>query len=320
MGFALALIAIFYIADGSKLLEGSNGILVTFPTWFVCGINPTAVTLSSAVLSSRLQKICEWCSESRISVDEPTERGIFSRAVLAPLACFKRYIDVFKEEPFFYVTLGMWVAQSVSSWIYLKVLGRFPVAVTFSAVKSVSEQHRVHLTDNVVVLIYSNAVLVTGLALKAFRVLGPKQESAIPFSERSVSAGIYLPKAECGGSFAESRVPSLLVGWGIGYWVTSLLYVLGCSWHGGGCGWTPPFAVTLIAYVIIPCMGLAGVFMVADENVFGRRFRALVKPAVDTLQNRRGVEFWVMASVLRDIVVLWIVFCDSLRSPLDYYL
>lgn len=60
--------------------------------------------------------------------------------------------------------------------------------------------------------------------------------------------------------------------------------------------------------------------MVADENFFGRRFRALVKPAVDTLQNRRGVEFWVMASVLRDIVVLWIAFCDSLRSPLDYYL
>ena len=58
--------------------------------------------------------------------------------------------------------------------------------------------------------------------------------------------------------------------------------------------------------------------MVADTNFLGTRFGALVKPAVDRLRNRRRVEYWVMASVLRDILVLWVVYCELL--DLNWYL
>ena len=55
------------------------------------------------------------------------------------------------------------------------------------------------------------------------------------------------------------------------------------------------------------------VFMVADTDVLGKRFEHFVKPATDRMRNRRRTEYWIMASVFRDVLVLWIVYCMRLN-------
>ena len=112
----------------------------------------------------------------------------------------------------------------------------------------------------------------------------------------------------------DSRVPSLLVGWGIGYWLISLLDLLVCSWHGSGCRWNTPCAVTVVGYILIPCFLLGCVLMVADTNILGTRLERFVKPATDRMRNRSRAEHWVMASVFRDFLLLWVGYCMFLSN------
>ena len=63
-----ALVANVYIGDSSPLLKMNFGILKQWPTWFIWGFNPAAVTLASAVLCSAIQAVCDYCSEAWVGV------------------------------------------------------------------------------------------------------------------------------------------------------------------------------------------------------------------------------------------------------------
>lgn len=322
ISFVLALIAIYYIGDASPLMEGNNGILKTFPTWFVWGVNPAAVTLCSVVLSSTMRSVCELCSEACQTVDEPTVGAMVLSSVQVLTASMKRVNERLRREPWFHVALAIWLAHALPSWFFtVNRDNGFPIAFVFNPSAPESPQASLVVSDNIMALIYYNVVLVAGLAAKALNALLTEYKRVIVVPVTDESSEERGVASEGGHGCTYSGVSSLLLGSGIEYWITSLLYVLGCSWHGGGCGWNnAPIVVTVVAYVVIPCFLVGCVFMVADINLFGTRFGNFVAPAVSILRDRRTVLFWIMAAVLRDFIDVWIACCDALRSPLDYYL
>ena len=170
------------------------------------------------------------------------------------------------------------------------------------------------MTDNKLALIYSSAILAIGVAAKALGVIRPGHEPVLNSrGPRYYSGGCGIK--EIWSSYKDSRVPSLLVGWSIGYWLISLLNLLVCSWHGSGCRWNNTLsAVTVVGYLLIPCFLLGCVFIVADTNFLGTRFERFVKPATDRMRNRSRAEHWVMTSVFRDSLVLWVGYCMSLSN------
>lgn len=101
ISFALALIAIYYIGDASPLMEGNNGILKTFPTWFLWGVNPAAVTLYSVVLISTMRAVCELCSEACHTVEELTVGDMVASSFQVLTASMKRVNERFRREPWF---------------------------------------------------------------------------------------------------------------------------------------------------------------------------------------------------------------------------
>lgn len=319
ISFALALIAIVYVGDASPLLEDNSGILKAFPTWFVWAVNPVGITMCSLFLSSTLHVVCEACTASYQSVDEPTFRCVVRKALADIFTTVMRVKERVRAERWFYVIRGMWLAQGLANLAFILENRGFPAAFTLAPIASGCEDKRLVVTDHKLALLVINAVFFTGLAAKGLGVYLPHHERVTADSEQRCSSGGTGPREEWIGS-ADCRVSSLMVGWGVGYWVTSLLYVLGCSWHGGGCGWgNAPIVVTMVGYFIIPCVLIGGIFMVADTNVLGTRFGVSIEPAVSNLRNRSRVEHWIMATVFRDGLSIWIGFCYLLRSALDYW-
>lgn len=308
--FALALIAIYYIGDASPLLEGSYAILKTFPTWFVWSVNPAGVTLCSVALSSTLQVVCVSCSSAPENVDSSTPRVAVVRALVALSATLESAKRRVMEEPWFCGVMGCWLVQVVPTWVFMKSEDEYPVAFVFtSSIYSIADKHLI-VSKNVWTLLTLNVVLVAGLAMKALAVSlkGNNRVMEVEGPRYSAQANGHSYKWD---TYAGSRVPSLLVGWGIGYWATSLLYILGCSWRGGGWN-TAPVVVSLLGYIIIPCFALAGVFIVSDADLFGTKFGAIVNPVVKRMRNKRGVEYWAMVTVYRDVLIVWLGYCGPL--------
>ena len=94
----------------------------------------------------------------------------------------------------------------------------------------------------------------------------------------------------------------------------SQLYLLACSWHGSARRWNnTPTAVTVIGYIIIPCFVLGCVFFCCRHTRLGTRFERFIKPTTDRMRNRRRAEYWIMASVIRDFLVVLQVFKQQLQ-------
>lgn len=317
VSFSLALVAIYYIGETSPLLEGNNGILKSLPTWFVWVVNPVAVTLCAVVLSSTMHSVCDLLSEARENVDEPKFGVMVASSFQVIVAAVKRATTGFGREPWFYVAVVMWLGQAVAMWSTSRQRdSEWSVAALFHPSSPGRDHARLTMTDNISGLLYSNIVLVIGLALQAVRVVYRRHRRAtvVPLPRHSLEPGELL---EVGGRNSSFGLPCLLVGSGLGYWVSSLLYVLRCSWHGGGCGWNnAPVVVTLISYVVLPGFFMASMFMVAEVNFFGRRFGTFIKPAVDILKDRRSIAFWTMLTVFRDLIDVWIGYCHALMTPL----
>lgn len=315
MSFALALIAITYVGDSSPLLEENNRIVSVFPTFYTWGVNPAALTICSLVLSSTLHSVSEYLSEASKSVDEAKFGFTIKTVVRGLSSMIKTGRERVRKEPWFFGILGMWIAQALISWVFLSEIQGFPLAFTVAAIESASEEHKFVTIDNKVALIYANTILAIGLVARALSRWRRGGAIVTELSEPCSQSSQISQRIQRWGSRADSRVPSLLVGWGVGYWLTSLLYVLGLAWHGGG--WTnAPIVASLIGYVVCPLFPIAGVFMVADPNVLGTRFGSFVKPAVDIIRNSRRVEFWLLSTLFRDVVSIWIWYCYFLRSEL----
>ena len=314
MSFALALVEIVYVGDTSPLLEGNNRIVRVFPTFFTWAVNPAAVTMCSLFLSYCLHHVCAHFSKASQRVDESRFRFLVQMATMSSRTILKTMKESLSGEPWFFAFLGTWLAQAVAGWLFLSGKYGFPIAFTVAAIESAIKEHSLVAIDNKLALAYSNAALVTGLAARSLRLLLRRhQRDGISTELHQFSEN--CPRRQRWEVCADSRVPSLLVGWGLGYWVTSLLYVLGISWDGGG--WNnPPVVVAISGYVVIPCFLIAGVLMVADPNSLGRRLGLLLKPIADRIRNRRRVEFWVLTTVFRDVLSIWIWYCHFLRSEL----
>ena len=309
ISFALALVAIVYIGASAPLLETNNDILKQCPAWFLWAFNPLAVTLASAVLCSAVQAMCEFYSDACVGAHKGVQD---TRAFVRFYATIKAAKKSLREEPCFYATLAIWLAQVVPNCFLSMSRRDIPLAFEFTTAGD--GEVRLVMTDNKLALTCSSVILAIGVAAKALGVIRPRHEPVLNGrGPRYYSGGCGIK--EKWSSCKDSRVPSLLVGWGIGYWLMSLLYLMACSWHGSKRRWNnTPTAVTVVGYIIIPCFVLGCVFMVADTNFLGTRFERFVKPATDRMRNRRRAEYWVMASVIRDALVLWMWYCMSLSS------
>ena len=290
----------------------------TFPTWFVWGINPAAVTLSSVLLSSIIGTACDSFTEMIKDVDEPTFGVIDTRLRQGLNASMKQATERIKDEPWFFFSFALWTAHGIASVFFFGDEHGFPVALTFSANVAGDDDYSLVITNNRLALAYVNAVLVTGLVMKVIGWFLPVNECVTGLPEPTYSSVGNGCGREVWRSCKGSRVPSLLIGWGIGYWLTSALYVIGCSWPGGG--WdNAPTVLTIVGYIVSPSFWLVCVLMLADPKLLGTRFEAFAKPASDILRDRRRVEFWTMATVLCNILTFWIGFCTSFKWILNYY-
>lgn len=317
ISFALALVAIVSIGGASPLLQENNHVLQTFPTWFVWGINPAAVTLSAVLFTSTVETVGDFWSETWGRVDKSTSRSFVGNIFEGLSATIRRANGCLREEPCFYVILGIWLIHGVASVCVFTGSHNFPLAFKFVPIAHGGDEYSLKLTKSKLGFIYMNALLTIGLALKTLGVLLPVHRQVSGISEAPVSSD-QTGSAGKWGSCEDSRVPSVLVGWGLGYWVNSLLYVISCSWDGGG--WdNAPIVVRVVGYIITPAFGFASIFMFTDPDVLGKRLGAMVKPAADILKNRRRVEFWMLASVLRNILSFWIGCCISWRWLINYY-
>lgn len=217
-----------------------------------------------------------------------------------------------KVEPCFWFALAMWVTHGVVSLNNSRASRGSHVAFQLAPITSTRIEDSWDLTDKPMILLVLNALLAIGLAMKAVSGLVSRYERPRVTPERSHSSG--GARAEKRWSTCVTfRISALLVGWGIGYWVTSLLYVLGSTWHGSRLHHAPTF-VTIAGYVLLPGFAIACIFMVADANGFGTRFGAFIKPSVDSFGNPFGAEHWVMATFLRCVLMLSVMFCVSLNG------
>lgn len=311
ISFALALVAVVYVGDASKVSCEHDSWFESVPSWFIWVVNPGAITFCSFTFSVMLQAISEASSEATGTV-------VIGELVYARLyAAMKQANERVRFEPFFYAALSLWLADGVITWWFLVWQYWFPVAVDFPSPLDVEDG--LTLTKNIVALVFSNTSLAIGLAWMVFGVIVTGRGGAPALLTEAHST---FADSSVGGegsvSLEGSRVPSLLVGWGIGYWVTSLLYILGGSWNQGG--WLhAPVAVSVVAYVVLPCFFLAGIFMVADSDFLGARFGALVKPTVEVIQNRRTVWYWIFATVLRDVLLMWTLMWFVLMHSLNIF-
>lgn len=221
------------------------------------------------------------------------------------IGTIKRAKQRVQEEPWLYSTLAVWLVQGIVSWWFLIHEYGLPIVLTIYKNVVDSPSDDLEISKDYFSLVFSNAVLVAGLALKALGVFLPRFDGVSAIQEpRRLSDEVRARKGRGSGA-TDPRVSSLLVGWGTGYWVTSLLLLLGISWHRGG--WSrPPDPVRIVGYVIVPCFFLAGVFMVADPNFLGTRFGKFIKPAVEIMKNKRRVAYWTMVTVFRDALLAWL--------------
>ena len=307
MGFALALVAIEYAGDSSKLSNNGDSMLDNVPSWFIWVVNPGAVTLLSFTLSLGLQAFSDACREASKPVGTLTW-GIVGETMSAQgSAGMTRAKERLQLEPFFFAVLILWLVDGVVSWWCLIFWFWVPVAVDFPLSSDEEDGYvGLKMTENIVAFIFSNLAFASGLALMVIRVFMPKNGWVFLFPETHEPVPDKSVGTEISVATKDSRVPSLLVGWGIGYWVTSLLYLLGGSWLEGG--WqNAPTEVTVVAYVVLPCFFLVAVFLVADMNFLGTTFGAFIKPSVDVFRNRRTVWYWILATVIRDVLLMWMI-------------
>ena len=319
ISFALALVGVIYVGNIADLFDHdadisqfdksapySDILLGEVPSWFVCIVNPGAMTLCSFFLSNALRSFSEACSRACKHANVLTF-GILSAMFKSGLKKAAKIVrELVETEPFFHALLGLWLVEGIVSWWALVQAYGFALAVSFVSAED-GGHDSLEATEHTVAFFFANAALAAGLAMKAVCVCLPKHEQLTAIPEPLRSSGGSRRGGRCCGRFRDSRVPSLLVGWGIGYWITSLLYILGGSWDEGG--WDgAPLAVSIVGYVVIPLFFLASIFMMADTNFLGDAFGEAIKPALDTLRNKRGVGYWVLVTVLRDVLLLWMYF------------
>eukprot|EP00903_Cladosiphon_okamuranus_P020345 g18665.t1 len=305
ISFVLALIGIVYVGDPSAVNEDASSdddsILDYYPAWFVFAVNPAAMTFFSLSASRLLQAVCD----TRVSGERAG--GLWLWKVLTKgISAAGRAV---RREPCFYAVLGVWLIVSLVAWTMWWNLEDTPYAVAVPSFGD-NDDHGPEITTNIIELVAANLALAAGLVVMA--VCSARDRARSPISTQgprrsSRSLNFVEDQGSSTRSKHPSRVPVLLVGWGLGYWLISLLFLLGSSWPNGG--WAgAPLLVDIVGYILLPLIFLLGVFVVADSNVYGTHVERVLKPVADGLANDKHVLHWMMVTVLRDVTILWVAF------------
>lgn len=277
-----------------------------YPRWIVWVVNPAVVTMCSYLVSVNLQTWFESWTPALNTVNPLTLRSVVANACVGFVAAIKRAKNYFKGEPWFYAALGLWLVQGLYSWgcIFSSAV---QVHLFFDCFLGNSEPFStcvVYIKDTT---IFVCTMLVVGIVLKVVPVCWSRTTHIAALQEPRRVSGGNTTSITSGSCAQGSRLPSLLIGWCLGFWVTLLLWLLSMTWNPGW-WYNAPTIVTVLAYVIIPSFAIVGVFMMADTNVLGTNVEAYIKPAVDVLTDRRRILFWVMAVVFRDAFFVWVKF------------
>lgn len=260
--------------------------------------------MGSYCLSVALRCVFESCSELSNNAEPLTFKSIVKRACAGALTSLKRGKSKLKREPCFYSALGVWFVQG--PYIWWPSFASFKSPLAFDCFVLSRATFSVCLSAIANTLGFANAMLGAGIVMKVLGAYLPNHERIAPRQESGRVSESNGPRTKLCIWVKDSRLPSLLIGWGLGYWATSLLFLFGGSWFGGG--WdTAPMAVSILGYVVLPCFAIVSVFMMAESTLLGAKVGAFIKPAVEILIDRRRTTYWVMLSVFRDAFLLWMI-------------
>lgn len=317
VSFVLALAGVVLVGDASAVNANTEliPILKYAPKWFAFAVKPAAMKFSS-LSASRLRRRC--ATDTR---NAGGEKAGDTRAWKALRNGGSAAASAVRLEPGFYAVLCAWFAVSLAAWLSLGVLGDFSQAIAVMSFSSSSNResiddssdlHGPEVTANIIELVAANLALAAGLAMMAVRlikdrarspmtILGPRHPTSRRFTDDHDGTGLTRRQQP-------TRMPSLLVGWGLGYWLVSLLYLLGSSWPQGA--WSGAHVVVdTVGYILLPLTFLLGVFVVADSNMYGTGIGRVLKPVAKALGNNTRVLHWTMVTtVLRDVTILWMIY------------
>lgn len=155
---------------------------------------------------------------------------------------------------------------------------------------------RLELSCNYLAPMVSHTALFVGLAMRLM-------------AKRNNSGNVS------GASPTSPLVSSLLVGWGLGYWAGSLMWVLIIFFPGSFLS-SRPLVATIFSTVFAPLIYLVAVLMIADANFLGGRVGSFIEPAAAALKKSDGVLHWTVMTVLRDTVWVWFVSFLIIFTPL----
>ena len=323
LSYVLALAGIFFLGNPSALSSSDDDYdddfndLDYISAIFVLGVNPAVTTFLSFTLSRLLRALCETRDTEGDAGRKVCLRKVVWKGAISA-------VDAVKSEPWFYVVLSLWFSVPVTglaiAWQdsnYTEDLYFFWTPPYFDAL---DDDDPVVMAREKTELIAANVSLAAGLLVLVFRSWRDRAGAAVsvPGPQPSFRRGAEPTQTGPGNHYRadpsddptsqqrRSRVPSLLVGWGLGYWLGSFLLFLGIALEEGD--WSSPRIVAIIVgYVVLPSTFLLGVLLVADSNVFGNGLKRVLRPAADAVQNEAGVSHWMMVTVLRDLTSLWLV-------------
>lgn len=304
----LALVGLIYVGDPSVTVDGGDeNILENVPGWFISAVNPGAVTVCCFYLSAAVRAFAEACGESDGDDGVPKWRKIFAMVIVRSYNVIAKVKDSLREKPGLCVIVCLWLAHGAVSWwfVMLEFGGIFLmcedsyVASIAATTGSSANSHALY-----VALVVSNVALATGFVMKTVCACVMRQGPPTIIDAPVHSSEIVdsMPRRSCGKSGC-SVLPSLLFGWGVGYWITSVL--MGDSANSRG--WDHiPFAVEVVGCITIPWFFFAVIFLMADANFLGTKFEPFINHTASILRDKRGVWFWILATVIRDVLSIWV--------------
>ena len=325
ISFALALIGLVFLGDPLAAADGAGDVLGKIPRWFVCAVNPGAVTLLSFSLSDAVlafsEALSDACTEANKDETVKTWSMVSVMCVAGVYKAFNNTKDLLRRDICFCVTLCLWIAHGVVSWgILLRESWGLLVLDCGDENGNADDDDSVGLGDVnepvlYAALIISNVALVAGVSMKALATFlsNLRRPADIPMPVSQTQA-VGFPSQQTCGFLDESCIPSMLVGWGIGFWATTLLLggTLYEVWWSGA-----PVVTEVISYLVIPCFFIAVVFAMADENFLGKRFIPYIGSTTRILQEKRGVWYWIVATAIRDILLIWVLMWSFLVPCLN---